>query len=245
MSTVKLVRTIRREQPLRTLKRRLFVSFPWEIGFIRFLWLTRFASKPVRAYESPDQATRETGYSASYLRTYRPDRRVQWTMFLLASIPDCRKDSLLVIGPRYEPELLMARGLGWDPAGIRGLDTFSYSPYVDVGDMHNLPYDDGSFSAIICGWTLSYSSRPDVAAEEMQRVLRPGGYLVISMQKIGEDYEDSLPGVLHGADRVQALGQLDALFGHLVRVAGFEPDVAPKGDGQTIAAYLKPATPGE
>ena len=71
-------------------------------------------------------------------------------MFLLASIPDCERDSLLVIGPRYEPELLMAVGLGWNKDGVRGLDTFSYSPVVDVGDMHQLPYGDASFSSLIC-----------------------------------------------------------------------------------------------
>lgn len=238
-STVKLLRVLKRERPLRTLKNRLLFSFPWEIGYVRFLRFTRFGKAPVTTYAAPAEATKEVAYSASYLTTYRPDRRVRWPMFLLASIPDCPKDSLLVIGPRYEPELLMARGLGWDAAGIRGLDTFSYSPLVDVGDMHDLPYADASFSSLICGWTLSYSARPDVAAKEMQRVLRPGGYLVVSMQKVAEGYDEELPGVLRGADRIQTLEQLDALFSQLDRVAGFEPRVPPGGEGHTIAAYRK------
>ena len=132
-------------------------------------------------------------YSASFLARYGPDRRVEWTIFLLNSIPDCPKDDLLVIGPRYEPECSMARGLGWPKRGVRGLDTFSYSPAIDVGDMHRLPYADESFSAIICSWTLSYSSQPKVACAEMQRVLRPGGYLVVSIQKVGEDYRTYSP----------------------------------------------------
>jgi len=217
----------------------LLVAFPWEIGYLRFLWLTRGARSPL-AFEQPDEATKETEYSASYLTHYRPDRRVQWTMFLLASIPDCEKDSLLVIGPRYEPEILMAQGLGWNPAGIRGLDTFSYSPRIDLGDMHSLPYDDASFASIVCAWTLSYSDRPEVATAEMQRVLRPGGYLVVSMQKVGEGYSDVLPGVRQGEDRIQTLQQLDGLYAGLERVAGFEPAVAPGEYGQTIAAYRKP-----
>ena len=44
---------------------------------------------------------------------------------------------------------------------------------VDVGDMHDLPYADASFSGIVCGWTLSYSTRRDVAAKEMERIRRP------------------------------------------------------------------------
>jgi SAM-dependent methyltransferase len=162
-------------------------------------------------------------------------------MFLLASIPDCDKDSLLVIGPRYEPELLMARGLGWRPEGIRGLDTYSYSPLIDVGDMHAMPYDDERFSGVICSWTLSYSSDPAVACKEMTRVLRPGGYVVVSMQKVPPDYDEPLDGVLRGVDRVQTLAQLDALFAGLTRVAGFEPQVESGEEGHTIAAYHKQA----
>lgn len=159
-------------------------------------------------------------------------------MFLLASIPDCPRESLLVIGPRYEPELLMARGLGWER--VRGLDTFSYSPSIDVGDMHQLPYEDDEFDSILCAWTLSYSSEPAVAGREIARVLKPGGYAVLSMQKVGPDYEVVLPGVPHGDERVQTLGQLDALFPDLERVAGFEPHLEGSEHGHTVAAYRKP-----
>jgi hypothetical protein len=234
-------RALRRERPVHTLKSRLLVAFPWEIGWFRFLWLTRLGTAPPRTFEQIDDGTRELAYSASFLRRYGPDRRVQWTMFLLASIPDCPRDSLLIIGPRYEPELLMAQGLGWDREAVRGLDTFSYSPAIDVGDMHRLPYDDASFGAIVCGWTLSYSATPEVACREMQRVLRPGGYLVIAMQKVPEGYTEGLSGVLRGDERVQTLRQLDAMFPDLERVAGFEPVVFPGGTGHTLAAYRKPA----
>ncbi len=237
---VKIARAIRRERPLRTLRTRMLVAFPWEVGYLRFLWFTRCATKPAQAYETPDEGTKETEYSASYLTRYAPDRRVEWTLFLLASIPDCEKDSLLILGPRYEPELLMAQGLGWAREGIRGLDTFSYSPSIDVGDMHSMPYDDERFASIICGWTLSYSDRPDVAAAEMTRVLRPGGYLIVSMQKVAPDHVEVLQGVLKGEHRIQTLAQLDALYAGLDRVAGFEPTVALGGEGHTIAAYRRP-----
>jgi hypothetical protein len=234
-----LWRAIRREQPIRTFRRRMLVAFPFEIGYARFLWFTR-GHRGFRAFASPHAGTREVEYSANYLTKYAPDRRVEWTMFLLASIPDCERDSLLVIGPRYEPELLMAVGLGWNKNGVRGLDTFSYSPLVDVGDMHQLPYADSSFSSLICAWTLSYSTQPGRAAAEMQRVLRPGGYLVVSMQKVADGYDDILPGVPHGDDRIQTLVQLDTLFMQLDRVAGFEPEPTDAGHGHTIAAYRRP-----
>lgn len=217
----------------------MLASFPWEIGYVRYVWLTKVRKRPVLAYLSPDKGTQELDYSAAYLDRYVPDRRVTWTMSLLAAVPDCRKDSLLIIGPRYEPEILMARGMGWSKAGVRGLDTYSYSPLVDVGDMHHLPYDDASFSAIICSWTLSYSTRPEVAAREMQRVLAPGGYLVVSMQKVADDYIEVLPGVLRDEARIQTLPQLDAIYADLTRVAGFEQEIPAGGHGHTIAAYRK------
>ena len=215
------------------------MAFPWEIGYFRFMWFTRQGRRSLRRYERPSQATRELGYSHAYFTQYAPDRRVMWTMFLLASIPDCPRDSLLIIGPRYEPELLLARGLGWDDRSVRGLDTFSYSPDIDTGDMHQMPYPDASFSGVVCGWTLSYSAEPQKACDEMARVLKPGGYLVIAMQKVPPGYVETLDDVLRGEDRVQTLQQLDALFEGLTRVAGFEPTLSPGDEGHTIAAYRK------
>ncbi len=225
---------------LRKLRSGVLVAFSSEIGFFRYVWLVRVRKVPIRAYRQPDQGTQEMAYSESFFAHYSPDPRVRWTMSLLAAIPDCPRDSLLIIGPRYEPELLMAHGLGWAPGTVRGLDTFSYSPLVDVGDMHDMPYADASLSAIVCGWTLSYSTRPEVAAAEMERVLAPGGYLIVSMQKVADGYSERLRGVLRGDERVQTLEQLDSLYPGLERVAGFEPHVqAGDGGSNTIAAYHK------
>ncbi len=35
---------------------------------------------------------------------------------------------------------------------IRGLDLFSCSPRIDVGDMHDMRYADNSFDVIFLGW---------------------------------------------------------------------------------------------
>jgi ArsR family transcriptional regulator len=55
-------------------------------------------------------------------------------------------------------------------------------PNVEVreGDMHALPFADGSFDLVVLMHALTYSSRPAQAVAEAARVLRPGGRLLLS-----------------------------------------------------------------
>lgn len=54
-------------------------------------------------------------------------------------------------------------------------------PGVDlVADVHELKLPDGSAGAILCCDTLEHVQFPDRAVEEMERVLAPGGILVIT-----------------------------------------------------------------
>ncbi|WP_309090542.1 class I SAM-dependent methyltransferase [Phenylobacterium sp.] len=93
--------------------------------------------------------------------------------------PDAR---ILVIGPRNENDLLSLAGLGFRKENIVGLDLISYSPHIHLGDMHAIPFPDASFDAVICGWTISYSTNPRRAADEMVRVTKPGGVLAIGVE---------------------------------------------------------------
>jgi ubiquinone/menaquinone biosynthesis C-methylase UbiE len=47
------------------------------------------------------------------------------------------------------------------------------------GDAEHLPFDDGSFDAVVCALGLCSIPRPDVAIREMARVLAPGGSLLL------------------------------------------------------------------
>ncbi len=55
-------------------------------------------------------------------------------------------------------------------------------PNVEVraGDMHALPFEDGSFDLVVLMHALTYSSRPAQAVQEAARVLRKGGCLLLS-----------------------------------------------------------------
>jgi hypothetical protein len=224
---------------LPTTRSRLKFALAWQLGWLRFNWFVKILRNPVKSYSEISEGTAGVRYSRNYFVRYSPDARIFWNLFLLASIPDVQKDSLLVIGPRYETELLVARSLGFRNEGVRGLDTHSYSPLIDVGDMHAMSYESGAFRNIVCGWTLSYSVKPEVAAAEIVRVLAPGGYLVMSVQKVAEDFQETIEGVLRPSARIQTLASLDRLFPQLERVAGFEPKKVGQSS-HTLVAYSKP-----
>ncbi|MDX1737440.1 MAG: class I SAM-dependent methyltransferase [Alphaproteobacteria bacterium] len=77
---------------------------------------------------------------------------------------------VLSIGPRTEAEIFMLTAAGFDPANITAVDLISYSPLIELGDMHDLPYEDDSFDVIVMGWVLAYSHNPKKAIQEALRV---------------------------------------------------------------------------
>jgi SAM-dependent methyltransferase len=65
---------------------------------------------------------------------------------------------------------------------VRGLDLFSYSEMIDIGDMHETSYADASFDAVVLGWVISYSTAPSRLVEECKRIVKPGGYLAFGIE---------------------------------------------------------------
>lgn len=92
-------------------------------------------------------------------------------------LPDAK---VLSIGPRSEAELLCLASHGFRLSNITGVDLLSYSPRIDIGDMHALAYDDNSFDVVIASRVLGYSDAPEIAAAEMLRVVRHDGYIAIN-----------------------------------------------------------------
>jgi ubiquinone/menaquinone biosynthesis C-methylase UbiE len=50
----------------------------------------------------------------------------------------------------------------------------------EVGDAEDLPYDDGSFDAVITMFGAMFAPRPDVTASELKRVCKPGGFIAMA-----------------------------------------------------------------
>lgn len=93
-----------------------------------------------------------------------------------------KNSKVLIVGPRDEHDLFTLIGHGFSQKKIRGLDLISYSPLIDLGDMHNTFYPDSTWDVIIVGWTLSYSSTPQKFAEEMIRIARNGALIAIAVE---------------------------------------------------------------
>lgn len=122
-------------------------------------------------------------YSKTHFHKYLSFKgRVNFLVNLVGSLlgKDRRKLKLLSVGPRFESELYGYRGLGLRWKNIGAIDTYSYSPRIRVGNMHNIDYPNEHFNIVVCGWTLAYSNNPAAALGEFARILSSNGLLIIT-----------------------------------------------------------------
>jgi SAM-dependent methyltransferase len=134
-------------------------------------------------------------------------------------IEDVAAARVLVIGCRSEEELLMFRGYGFD--NVSAIDLLSYSPWVDLADMHDMPYPDASFDLIYCAYTLSYSDDPKRAAREMLRVVADGGTIALAVEYMPHALRAQMQDTLLG----YRIGGQVALDSTAAIRALFEPNV--------------------
>jgi len=105
---------------------------------------------------------------------------------------DRANSKVLSVGPRFESELFGLRGLGYKWSNIASLDTYSYSRKIDVGNLHDMPYENNSFDLVLAGFILAYSRKPMTAMKEIARVLRSGGKAIITWElPLDFDYKDT------------------------------------------------------
>ncbi len=88
---------------------------------------------------------------------------------------------LLAIGPRTEGEILCLIAHGFRPDNIRGLDLISYSPWIDLGDMHAIPHEESTWDIVLLSMVLTYSEDPPNVVEEAVRVVKNGGLIGVSL----------------------------------------------------------------
>ncbi len=69
------------------------------------------------------------------------------------------------------------------------------------GDALRLPFRVGEFDVVTCLEAIEFMTRPDAAVRELCRVLRPGGWLLITNRRTGR----WMPGKTYTEDRLRAL----------------------------------------
>jgi SAM-dependent methyltransferase len=110
-------------------------------------------------------------------------RRPDLISNVLSSLNSVRQNAsvmrVLSIGSRTEAEVLSLVNAGFSLRHIESIDLFSYTPYIKIGDIHNLEYPDNYFDVIVCGWVLEFSSNISRACSEVQRVAKDGGLICI------------------------------------------------------------------
>lgn len=97
------------------------------------------------------------------------------------------------------------------------------------GMAESLPFDDGSFDAVLCQFGLMFFEDRTQALREMQRVLRPGGRLALSVW----DAAENSPGY------AQMIGLIAELFGDAPAQELRAPFVL--GDREALARVLEDA----
>jgi SAM-dependent methyltransferase len=109
--------------------------------------------------------------------------RMNWLIHAVLALEKVNKRSrILSIGARTENEILLLHALGFN--SITAIDLQSYSPLIQVGDMHKLGFPVGTFDVVFCGWAISYSRTPKVAAKEILRVTKSGGIIAIGLEHV-------------------------------------------------------------
>jgi SAM-dependent methyltransferase len=179
-------------------------------------------------------------YSISMLRrgvtSDRPLRLIRPLSVIDALDP--RTAKVLSVGCRFETELLYLRAYGFRL--VEGLDLVAYSPWVHVGNMHDMPYPANTWDAVVLGWVLSYSDIPSRAAAEVVRVTRDRGIVAAAVAYYPESKLRALAeaGTLVGGRvRLQTVKAILDLFEGHVRNIYFAHD-APDKDVESYCAVI-------
>ena len=217
------------------------------VAAARYLWFARVRHR-LRTYDvrTGAQSRVATNTVSHNLRGLRDHAVIRSHLLVrpLSVLEALGVDShVLSIGPRSEGELLSlaAHGFLWER--VQGLDLISYSPRVELGDMHAMRFADSSFDAVILGWVLAYSEDRAGAAREVVRVVRPGGIIAVGIEHnpLPQESVVDVCGYLPGAkERIESCDEILAFFGDSVDHVYYNHIVSPadlKGIGALCVIF--------
>jgi hypothetical protein len=142
---------------------------------------------------------------------------------------------VLAIGPRSEIEIFGLRSVGFAPERIRALDLFSYSPFIESGDMHDMHFADNSFDVVFLSWVLPYSKDPRRAALEVFRVARDKAVIAVASDYTDENLDR--PQFQNEVTHTKSVAQLLGYFEPHVRTIYFQHDPDPPNTYMVMTVF--------
>lgn len=106
---------------------------------------------------------------------------------------DPEKRKVLVVGCRTEDDIYWLRAYRF--YDTYGLDLFSYSKNILLGDIHHTDIPDATYDVVLLAWMISYSKNPLAVLTECNRILKPGGLLGIGIEHDPNQATDDSPRV--------------------------------------------------
>jgi hypothetical protein len=135
--------------------------------------------------------------------------RMSLLLYPVAAIFKDRLASIrvLIVGPRTEDDIFWARSLGM--FNTEGMDLFTYSDMIKLGDIHRSGIGDQAYDVVLLGWMISYSSDPELVVRECLRILKPGGLLGIGIESNSrQKYDGVKPPRMNALNSPQDLADL-------------------------------------
>ena len=184
------------------------------VGKLRFYYYARFRNR-IKTSESNDAIDHTVKHNLKSIGVFGLTR-MDMLIKPISVMENVYKEArILVIGPRNEDDILNLIGNGFKANHIIGLDLLSYSPFIEIGDMHNTRFTDSYFDVIICGWTLSYSNDPKKFAQEAIRIIKNNGIIAIGVEYsvLTSEQSISFHGGYHlGPDNFERINSLDRIL---------------------------------
>lgn len=111
---------------------------------------------------------------------YDPGERTKSLIRVLARfVPPAPGTRVLCVGARNRYELDYMTQAGY--VDVSAIDLMSADPRIRVMDMQSMTFSDASFDVVFAAHSLEHALDPRIAAQEFQRVCRPGGHIVIEV----------------------------------------------------------------
>lgn len=111
--------------------------------------------------------------AANHIRTISSD--AQYEKIFAEFLQDCEGKKCLQIGVKDNV------GRKYGPNWV-SVDKYDMRDFIDFHyDIHDMPFEDGSFDAVVCISILEHVPYPLKAIGELKRVLKPGGKIWIQM----------------------------------------------------------------